>query len=299
MDPITTISTHPLVPNMTEVKSSDKPAAMYAKGFEMLPTRWSIIPQYICKYVWSPSTYSGGHRKQSNHISTHVIGLDFDDPTYSVIDAKRKWRDNIHIIGLTKSHQTEKRGVTCDRFRVLLLAENIMTDIYTVKTTLAAAAAGTPADSACFDAARFFWPCQEIVSCITSGKKIKVEQPVAQATYNNTADHKRKAFEETGEYPDDITWFLTEGTLFSPRDALYNNRSRNCSTYETACYLWEIGEAEQLITDLLMAAPLDYDDDFNGDVVWKIIQRTKEKIQAKAPKNPRSEAKILHLNTKK
>ena len=61
-----------------------------------------------------------------NNTDQNIIILDIDDGL-TIEQAKQTFKDYKYFICTTKSHQKEKKGVTCDRFRVILESENIPT----------------------------------------------------------------------------------------------------------------------------------------------------------------------------
>lgn len=124
---------------------------------------FSQIAAVVTEAAWCPAVYRDNYRKGSNFERAGLIVLDFDggyrlDTALAAISAAR-WR---HVVGTTKSHGVD--GM--DRFRVILQpAGELPTDFEHYKAVMAAIQARWPgADTACKDAARFYWPCREIVS---------------------------------------------------------------------------------------------------------------------------------------
>ena len=168
-------SWHPL-------KSTD--ASKFSRGFKLLEAdtfddswRMEYIERAITKHVWSPNVFRGGHRLEKNFIASYVCALDFDAP-YTPLDcAIAEFKDYSHIIGTTKSHQKDKNGIVCDRYRVVLWWDNPITDLAIYKHNMALQTHNLYADKACKDGARFFFPCIDIVSSNGNGKLVKVETP--------------------------------------------------------------------------------------------------------------------------
>jgi len=65
-----------------------------------------------------------------NNEKQNILILDIDDGM-SIIEAKNLFKEYEYFICTTKSHQQEKKGKVCDRYRVILRAINIPTgDMY-------------------------------------------------------------------------------------------------------------------------------------------------------------------------
>jgi hypothetical protein len=78
------------------------------------------ITPFILRRVWSPCVWDGGRRREQNFAFAGWGALDFDDGRYTLEQAKTDWREFIHVMGTTKSHQVAKNGgAACDRFRIL------------------------------------------------------------------------------------------------------------------------------------------------------------------------------------
>jgi hypothetical protein len=127
-----------------------------------------IVAKLICEFAWSPIVWVGGRRKADSFGAALWCALDFDDGTYTLAQAM----DDVtqagltHVIGTTKSHGKEKDSApACDRFRMLLRFDRVVDSRALYERVMRAAMddfAGS--DKSCKDAARFFFPCVDIVS---------------------------------------------------------------------------------------------------------------------------------------
>jgi hypothetical protein len=166
-------SWHPL-------KSTD--ASKFSRGFKLLEAdtfddswRMEYLERAITKHCWSPIIIKGGHRLEKNFLGSHICALDFDAP-YTPLDcAIEEFKDFSHIIATTKSHQKPKNGVVCDRYRVVLWWERLITDLAEYKFNLSKQIDNYYSDKACKDGARFFFPCVDIVSSNGNGKLVPVD----------------------------------------------------------------------------------------------------------------------------
>jgi hypothetical protein len=130
----------------------------------------------IARFAWTPAEYRNGYRCEQNFLRARWIGLDFDNDEEGAdiipLDeaVNELFADYVHIIGTTKSHQKSKKGeAPRDRFRVMLRMSCGVTDIELYRYQLVCAMREWPCDAQCKDAARFFWPCREIVSTNADG----------------------------------------------------------------------------------------------------------------------------------
>jgi hypothetical protein len=127
------------------------------------------VAEGIVRFPWSPCVWRDGDKRNANFLYADLLALDFDSPEMPLAQAVNAFSDMAHVIGTTKSHQREKNGVVCDRFRVVLRLESRIENLGDFKETLSFAMRHYPADEACKDGGRFFWPCREIVSVEPEG----------------------------------------------------------------------------------------------------------------------------------
>jgi len=166
------------------LKSTD--ASKFSKGFKILEAdtfddswRMEYLERAITKHCWSPIIIKGGHRLEKNFLGSYICALDFDAPYTPLACAIEEFKDFSHIIATTKSHQKPKNGVVCDRYRVVLWWERLITDLAEYKFNLAKQIDNYYSDKQCKDGARFFFPCVDIVSSNGNGKVIEVVKPPA------------------------------------------------------------------------------------------------------------------------
>jgi len=171
-------------------------AGKYGVGFERTEFRLEEIAHLIKKFCWSPIVWENGIRKSNKFWFSDLVALDFDSPFYSLEQAVNDWCDTNHIIGTTSSHQKKKNGVTCDRFRIISIWDEAITNprCYTPSLKkLMNENRADKADVACVDLARFFFPCTEIISVVTDGQmieSIKIEPEIDQEIFR--IQHKKK-----------------------------------------------------------------------------------------------------------
>jgi len=98
-----------------------------------------------------------GRRLNDKALPTSIFALDFDAPTCPAIQSVMAFFQGCdYVCYTTKSHQLDKKGVTCDRFRIVLplskpIAPAAMKEIVHYFTDL------WHGDASTFDGARFFY----------------------------------------------------------------------------------------------------------------------------------------------
>ena len=126
------------------------------------------VATLIRTFAWSPIVWAGGVRRAAEFKCALWCALDFDSGTYSLSECLDEVTQAglTHVLGTTKSHGLAKDGApACDRFRLLLKFDHVITDRSEYERAMRAAMAVFPgSDKSCKDAARFFFPCTEIVS---------------------------------------------------------------------------------------------------------------------------------------
>lgn len=126
------------------------------------------IPNIVTQKLWSPFKFRGDQkteRSKNNFVSCQILVLDIDDGI-RIEDAiaELEARNLTFIIGTTKSHQKEKNGKVCDRFRVILpLNTEITSEAEYLATWHKAKSIFPQIDNSCKDVARFYFPCSAIV----------------------------------------------------------------------------------------------------------------------------------------
>lgn len=134
-----------------------------------LALKGSEIPEFIINNNYSAIKYKFNRRKKSNAQDTRVIVLDIDEPqtNYPTLnDIKTRLKEFNHIIATTRSHQIEKNGVVCDRYRILLFISEAIAnaDSYKAQVNLIASYLNINHDKKCVNINRLFYKSKEVVS---------------------------------------------------------------------------------------------------------------------------------------
>lgn len=132
------------------------------------------LASIITSESWAPGRFNNLRRNIPNFTICQLLVLDVDEGC-SIETAKDLFKEYKHIIATSRSHGTEKNGVVCDRFRVVLFLDSTITNDRDFKATWATAFRRWPfIDQACKDSSRFFYPSPEIVSINEAGREYNV-----------------------------------------------------------------------------------------------------------------------------
>jgi len=139
------------------------------KDYKRVVVPFSKIKDLVkSEYNYSAGTFKDGYRNKDNYAQyADMIILDIDDGL-SIDGAKALFQPMTHIIATTKSHQKDKNGVKCDRFRVILPVEQDegAIDLSTADYELLMKEILTRypfCDQVCKDASRFYFPSKESI----------------------------------------------------------------------------------------------------------------------------------------
>jgi hypothetical protein len=148
---------------------------------------------------YSPFVFDAGYRKEinSNLNECNILMLDFDDGV-SMNYLMENFKNVTYLLATTKSHQKEKNGLVCDRFRLIFpLSEclNITIDEYKIMMNLLITRYG--ADKSCKDIARFYYGNPTSETFINKGKNIFDWQCVLkQALFLHKHETKEKEIQK-------------------------------------------------------------------------------------------------------
>lgn len=112
-------------------------------------------------YRYSAGTFLNGYITDENYLrEQNLFIIDVDDGL-SIEDAKGLFADYTYLISTTKSHQKDKHGIVCDRFRLILptiskfhLEPKVYTDMY---MNVLEAIGVSEADSKCRNSSRWYY----------------------------------------------------------------------------------------------------------------------------------------------
>lgn len=134
-------------------------------GFKgsLYKNNWGVtsepLEDVIVKDCWSPAVWFTGTRLKNHFAYADLAAFDFDN-SWSISEAI-DWAKFIGawcVIGTTKSHR-----VGNDCFRLVFRWNERIADLKQFEQNQSRFIDATPADPACRDGARFYYPCREIV----------------------------------------------------------------------------------------------------------------------------------------
>ena len=142
--------------------------------------------EYATKYSYSPFIYKDSRRKGENFQATECIIADIDEDM-SIGEAALLFKRYKHLIMPTRSHQKEKNGKVCDRFRVILFLDGTITNEKDYKATWYKLQAMCPAlDRQCKDLGRYYFASTSVYSRNDEGELFPIVE--APKTKDNELD---------------------------------------------------------------------------------------------------------------
>ena len=131
-------------------------------GEEIDVTDEAVLVDIVQNFAYSCSVFKG-KRCNKNFKYADFIALDIDqDQTIRGVCKVLGRLGLLAYIGTTTSHQQDKNGTKCDRFRVILPLESRITSATVYKSTLDYLSEYFKYDKQCKDPARFYFACSQV-----------------------------------------------------------------------------------------------------------------------------------------
>lgn len=253
------VSWHPAPVDLDAVNAGNQLASWFRDSYRVTDALLHRVAACISTCAWAPIVWRNGKCLSEDFVSSGWVSLDFDEGMYTLVEAIREWSDTVHIIGTSKSHQLKKNGkAPKDRFRVVVPWEKPITDQATYSYNVELLIRRYGADRTCHDAARFFWPCREIVSLQLTGylQPVLPYAPPETIPVNSAqlAELRRDLFGR-----DLPLWIarLLRGEM-PKSDKLQGSRKWACNA--AARHLKSLGWSSQDVSTLLHSAEFDRKD---------------------------------------
>lgn len=175
------------------------------ENFEAKEVEFNQLHYALCSSLnYSAGTFKDGYRNRDNYeMEQNLIIIDVDDGMPMDV-AKELFSEHKCLISTTKSHQKDKHGVVCDRYRVVFLSNRILrmsSADYSEFMSNVYSAIGLPADESCKDSSRFYYGSADADYWYSEGEKLLDVDSLIPNT------KKEKEFKEhvaTGQYDDSI-----------------------------------------------------------------------------------------------
>ena len=213
-------------------------------------------------YNYSMSLFKDGYRNKENYVSGgNVIALDIDDGL-SLKEAKILFEPYKHIIATTKSHQKDKNGKVCDRFRVLLKTQEITLNAEDFAEMMKEIYREFPfVDKQCSDPSRFYFPAKNSKVYSTDGF-----MEFEWQTYHNRAKSRKNIEKEKRlsattqpQYTENgtqVDWYRKYWKTDKMLEKLKHSEKfiegqRNHTLYSWGLFFKEIGLSEHEVQDAI------------------------------------------------
>lgn len=235
--------------------------ARFAAGFKVADTNdVERLKKAILGWAWSPCIWKDGRRLQENFLRADWCVLDVDSPEMPLADACSIFCDMTHLIGTTRSHQKEKGGVKCDRYRVLLKFDHPITDLRDYRFTMNRMVRRYPVDPQPKDGARFFFPCTEIIQASDDGYLEDCLE--APKEFERVHRAKLQGCKEAGTIPPYARWALATEVPIG---------ARNNTWFRVGCSLGGIGMGLEDIVVMIVKSRT-----YAGQVTSKLVDEIEE-----------------------
>jgi len=95
-------------------------------GFIKKQGRFENLHKIVCnEFRYSAGTFKDEYINDANYLKEqNLIIIDVDEGM-TIEEAKRLFSSHIYMIATTKSHQKDKSGIVCDRFRIILPTSSV------------------------------------------------------------------------------------------------------------------------------------------------------------------------------
>jgi len=220
--------------------------ALYARGF-LARIHRSIedLAEDCTARLNSPVVWIAGIRKASNFVFSEFAVIDIDQGEFSLAEAQNVFKDFVHIIGTTKSHQRLKGNKIADRFRIFVALERRVTSAKEYAATNESLARQYGGDLQAIAAHMAFMPLRQIVSVSSAGKKF----PVAKFEPPQVSKPIPKALAMGSGHriPHYIQRWLDGGCP---------DGERNLTCFKAACGLLKRGFNEDEVMNLLLSSAI-------------------------------------------
>jgi len=142
---------------------------------------------------YSAVEFRGGYRDAAHAIPySELIILDYDDGV-TLVDAVDMFRQYIGIVATTRSHQKDKNGVVCDRFRVILpTLKPVMLEVEEFRKMMKEVIHNYGTDKACSNMSRMYYGNPEAEVFFLSGYQLFDWMPFYQSALDKERQRQQQ-----------------------------------------------------------------------------------------------------------
>jgi len=227
-------------------KFSGYEASQYRSNFLRL-SNFDLFQEIITTHAWSPIIWKNDYARTDNFEFSDFLVLDFDEPGSETLDdINNSLSDHKRIIATTRSHQIEKNGIVCDRFRLIVPWDKRITDYKIYRANYEKVLSKYDwADKSCLDGARFFFPSKKVIYL---DRDAEYKWEITETIPILPVEKVEKKIPR--EIPSWCLNFINNGAIY--------NGSRNLKVFAVALELFERDFNEAEIRRLLLRAPINW-----------------------------------------
>jgi len=174
------------------------------------------ILDFIINNNYSAVKFSRNRRLKKNAQRTNVIVLDIDDiqlNNKSLIDVGESISHLNHIVATTRSHQQDKHGIICDRYRIIIFTKDEVISgnqykdyIYSFGNKFS-----LNFDKKAVDIGRLYFKSQKIVSFNFQGKNFEIIETNKTLIIDNAKDEQKFEYRLANcEIPSFLSQWITK-----------------------------------------------------------------------------------------
>lgn len=158
-----------------------------AKGFKPKKVPFELLHEAVCnpELMYSAGTFEGGHRTKGNYKQKQNLIIIDIDSGMKFETAKKMFSNYKCLLATTKSHQKDKHGLTCDRFRIIFVTDRTIqleSEMYAIFMNNAYESLGVPADESCKDSSRMYYGAKGEYWYSEGKKLFEISELIPQTT---------------------------------------------------------------------------------------------------------------------
>lgn len=247
---------------------------------------------------WAPGLFADRKRTVATFLRCDLLVLDVDSGC-KLEEATEKFKTYKHIIATSRNHQKDKKGIICDRFRVILFLSSPITNDRDFKATWNRAKKLWPfIDDACKDCSRFFFASPGVESINRNGINFEVSVGM-ETVLREVAANGGTGTLGTDERPRSGAESLVKGELSKrTKDFLINGAP---SGARHTALVWAVPDMREqgysrpeIISKIeaMIAGGGDWTQDHLSPVDMKTIERMFDR-ELKYPPRPKQESELV------
>ena len=253
------------------ISTNDDPRPTIAINWKRKQGAFEGLHKIVCSNLrYSAGTFENGHITDKNYLpEQNLIIIDVDDGL-SIEDTKNLFKGTKYLIATTKSHQIEKNGIVCDRFRLILptiskfhLKPTVYAETYlNILSSLGMSAA----DTKCQNASRWYYGVEDAKYWYNpdpDAEMIDIRPFIKDSSENHTGASNVDKFiassradglshgEDQARLDGAYRWFLSRTTTGTRNDMIFSFGCMVKEQYQSVSYESEVRKFNSMISDSL------------------------------------------------